>query len=176
MKWKANSGASDTFRVLTSSTASVPADVSPVLRQLQNWRGLKRTRESRGWTLQRPGSHLSSGIPGRAPEPINHLNIGHSFECYNFWNLLLNSLFFVLCSPFEEKRKTAPKSLTVLPLKTPYFFLHLEITPGLQNILRCFWWGSLTRVHSLVHIPGFQTGFRRNIPIAVLQIISWEGR
>lgn len=80
----------------------------------------------------------------------------------------------ILCALFSIS-KTVPKSRTVLPLEPFYFLLLLEITPGFQNMFRCFWWGSLRRMCGVIHRPGFLTGFHMNMPIAVLQIILWAG-
>lgn len=126
------------------------------------------------------GSHLPRRSPGRAPKPITWIpdtmvNVP-TFEIF-FLTLILCALFSI-----SEKNKgsaeiaDSPADCLWKPL---YFLLCLEMTPGFQNALRCFWWGSLTAsfvsLRGLIHMPGFPTGFHTHIRTAVLQIILWEG-
>ena len=124
------------------------------------------------------GSHLPRRPPGPAPKPI-------SWILDTLVNVPTFEIFFLtpysLCSVLHIRKKQRQcrnrwQSCLWKPL---YFLLCLEMTPGFQNVLRCFWWGSLTAsfvtVRGLIHMPGFPTGFHMHIPTAVLQIILWEG-
>lgn len=142
------------------------------------WKSLKKAREIRGCVLQRPTTHLPRRPPDHGPKPSTWIPD-------TFVNVLTFEIFsltpFSLCSVlhFRKKQRQCRNHWQFCLWKRLYFLLCLETTPGFQNNLHCFWWGSLMTsfmsVHGLIHMPGFLTGFHMNIPTVVLQIILWEG-
>ena len=123
-----------------------------------------------------PCKDLAAIFPTESPAtPLNpHLNTGCIYvTTFEISSLTLYSLCSVL--HFGRKQRQSWNHWQFCLWKPLNFLLCLEITPGFQNILRCFWWESLMRVHGLIHWPGFLTSFHMNIPIAVWQVIWREG-